>query len=141
MPSFRGSGKQVGTWTAACRRSGSGRSYVDSFSRSRSAAQGGVANARARRSSSLSPGFSVSTPATRHPFLVSRLKSYLPCVPRIVPLSCCGPCGGAKPTATPGLQHRVWIARQVSGILSDEDTKLWCFVYKLSQFTRGKGTR
>ena len=68
-------------------------------------------------------------------------RTYLPCVPRIVPLSCCGPCGGAKPTATPGLQHRMWIARQVSGILSDEDTKLWCFVYKLPQFTRGKGTR
>lgn len=53
-------------------------------------------------------------------------RTSLPSLPRIVPLSCCGPCGGAKPTATPGLQHHVWNARQESGILSDEDTKLWC---------------
>lgn len=38
----------VGTWTAACRRSGSGRSYGDSSLHSRSAAQGGIENARAR---------------------------------------------------------------------------------------------
>lgn len=39
---------RVGTWTAACRRSGSGRSYGGSSLHSRSAAQGGIASARAR---------------------------------------------------------------------------------------------
>ena len=66
-------------------------------------------------------------------------RTSLPSLPRIGPLSCCGPCGGAKPTATPGLQHHVWNARQGSGILSDEDTKLWCLCvsYRSSREERG----
>lgn len=47
--------------------------------------------------------------------------------------------GGAKATATPGLQQHVWNARQVPGILSDEDTKLWCLYvsYRSSREERG----
>lgn len=47
--------------------------------------------------------------------------------------------GGTKATATPGLQQHVWNARQVPGILSDEDTKLWCLCvsYRSSREERG----
>lgn len=109
---------RVEIWTAACRRSGSGRSYGGSSWRSRSAAQGGIANARAR--------FPLLSPALRpavFPYLLRNLpfwsrdhdpKAYLPlfssnAVPRIFSILC-SDCGVAKPNATLGLQQHYGIA-------------------------------